>query len=288
MPAIEVRPLDQGFGAEITGLDLSQPLTAAAFDIWNNAFREHAVVILRGQHFNEEQHVAFSEKFGPLEVFVDPKDQARGYPTILRVTNIDQDTNELKPVDDLGHKSFTLGTSDWHTDSSFKRVMSKASLLYGIEIPKRGGDTAFANTAMAFAALPEARQQELEKVVVIHDFEATRRRFGLPPRNEAIRSKNPPVPQPLVSRLPDGRKALLMGLHVSHVDGMPREEGDALIAGLTKFATQPQFCYRHKWRKGDLVMWDNRCTLHRAMPYELDGERRLLQRTTIAGEGPLI
>ena len=162
--AIEVRPVNQGFGAEINGIDLSHPLSGEAFNIWNMAFLEQSVVILRGQHFNEEQHIAFSEKFGTLEVFVDPKDQARGYPNILRVTNIDQDTNELKPVDDLGHKSFTLGTSDWHTDSSFKRVMSKASLLYGIEIPSRGGDTAFANTAMAFSALPAARQQELEKM----------------------------------------------------------------------------------------------------------------------------
>lgn len=288
MSAIEILPLDQGFGAEIRGLDLSQPLSPEAFDIWNKAFQEHAVVILRGQDFTEAQHVAFSEWFGPLEVFTDPKDQARGFPTILRVSNIDRDTDAIKPVDDLGHKSFTLGTSDWHTDSSYKRVMSKTSLLYGIEIPSRGGDTAFSNTAMAFAALPEKRRNELRKIVVVHDFEATRRRFGLPPRSEEIRRKVPPVPQPLVSRLPDGREALLMGLHVSHVENMPREDGDALLAELTAFATQPQFCYRHKWRKGDLVMWDNRCTLHRAMPYELESERRLLHRTTIAGEGPLI
>ena len=288
MREIGVRPLGQGFGAEIIGLDLSRPLDAESFGIWNAAFEAHSVVILRGQEFDEDQHIAFSRWFGELETFVDPKDQAKGYPTILRVTNVDQATNTIKPVDDLGHKSFTLGTSDWHTDSSFKRVMSKASLLYGIEIPARGGDTMFANTAMAFAALPPERQAELEKITVIHDFEATRRRYGLPPRPEAIRAKNPPVPQPLVSRLPDGRKALLMGNHVSHVADMAKEDGDRLMDELTEFATQPRFCYRHKWRKGDLVMWDNRCTLHKAMPYELEGERRLLQRTTIAGEGPLV
>ena len=123
MPDISIRPLGQGFGAEILGLDLSQPLTQTTFDAWRDAFETHTVIILRSQTFSEARHVAFSEWFGPLEVFPDPKDQARGFPTILRVSNIDRDTNEIKPADDLGHKSFTLGTSDWHTDSSYKRVM---------------------------------------------------------------------------------------------------------------------------------------------------------------------
>lgn len=288
MAAIETIPFANGMGVEIKGLDLSQPLTRGAFDVWNHAFETYMVTVIRGQDFTPQQHVAFSEWFGELEVFTDPKDQAEGFPVILRVSNIDKYTGGIKPVDDIGHKSFTLGTSDWHTDSSYRRIMSKASLLYGIEIPAEGGGTKFASTAMAWDALPEARKREIENLVVIHDFDATRARFGLPPRPAEIRAKNPPTPQPLVTRLPDGRRALLLGMHAAQVVGMTKEDSDALLRDLTEWATQPRFCYQHKWRKGDLVMWDNRCTVHRAMPYDLEHARRLLHRTTIAGDGPLV
>ena len=284
----EVRPFQTGFGAEIVNLDLSQPLNAETFKVWEDAFEEHGVVVLRGQTFTDAQHVEFSKWFGRLEDFPDPKDQASGLPTVLRVSNVERDSNRIKPIDDAGHKSFWLGTSDWHTDSSYRPILSKASLLFSREIPKAGGDTMFAHTGLAFDALPAAKKAEIEHLVVVHDFEETRRRNNLPSRPEAIRKANPPVRQPLVRRLADGRQALLLGSHIAYVEGMEPEKSKALIAELTEFTTQPAFTYRHKWRLGDLVMWDNRCTMHRAMEYDMQNERRVLHRTTVAGDAPLM
>jgi alpha-ketoglutarate-dependent 2,4-dichlorophenoxyacetate dioxygenase len=302
----EVRPFETGFGAEIVNLDLSKPLTAETFKVWEDAFEKHGVVVLRGQNFTDAQHVEFSKWFGKLEDFPDPKDQASGLPTVLRVSNVERDSNRIKPIDDAGHKSFWLGTSDWHTDSSYRPILSKASLLFSREIPNAGGDTMFAHTGLAFDALPAAKKAEIEHLVVVHDFEETRRRNNLLSRPEAIRKANPPVRQPLVRRLahlskPDasfrsngsenamaGRRALLLGSHIAYVEGMDEKKSKALIAELTEFATQPAFTYRHKWRLGDLVMWDNRCTMHRAMEYDMQHERRVLHRTTVAGEAPLL
>ncbi|MGE3244713.1 MAG: TauD/TfdA dioxygenase family protein [Beijerinckiaceae bacterium] len=285
---IEVLPFETGFGAELRGLDLSRPLSQDAFDAWHAAFEAHSVLVVRNQTFTDAQHVAFSQWFGRLEEFEDPKDQAEGFKTIIRVSNIDKYTGRIKSLDDLGHKSFTLGTSDWHTDSSFRKVMSKASLLFAREVPPEGGDTNFASTSQAWEALPAETKRRIEGLTVIHDFEQARRRFGLPPRAPEIRAKLPPVSHPLVAQLPDGRKALLLGMHASHIEGMDADESRALLDELTAFATQPQFTYRHRWRVGDLVMWDNRCTMHRAMPYALERDRRLLHRTTIAGESALL
>ncbi|MCC2096820.1 MAG: TauD/TfdA family dioxygenase [Hyphomicrobiales bacterium] len=279
-----VLPFDNGFGCEIAGLDLSQPLTQGAFDAWQQAFERYSVVVIRSQSFTDARHVAFSRWFGRLEEYEDPKDQAEGFNTIIRVSNIDKYTDAIKSLDDLGHKSFTLGTSDWHTDSSFRKVPSKASLLYAREVPPVDGDTAFASTSMAWAALPDDMKRKIATHTVVHDFEETRRRFGLPPRPPDIRAKLPPVTHPLVTTLPDGRKALLIGMHAAQIAGMSKDESHTLLEELKAFATQPQFTYRHKWNVGDLVMWDNRCTMHRAMPYALERDRRLLHRTTVAGD----
>lgn len=287
--SITVHPFPTGFGAEIRGLDLSNPVfDRATFEKWRAAWETHRVLVLHDQFFTDRQHVAFSEWFGPLEDFPDPKDWAADdLPNILRVSNVDRRTDTIKDVDEPGHKSFTLGTSDWHTDSSYLKIPCKASLLYSREVPPSGGDTMFANMEAAYAALPEKRKTEIAKLKVIHDFHWTRRRFGLPPRSPEVQAKTPAVTHPLVWTLPSGAKALLIGSHACTIEGM--EEGAArnLLEELTEWAVQPQFTYRHKWRVGDLVMWDNRCTMHRAMPYELADARRVLQRTTVVGDGPV-
>lgn len=286
--SIETIPFESGFGAELRGLDLSKPLTQPVFAQWQAAFEEFSVLVIRNQNFTDAQHVAFSQWFGELEEFVDPKDQAEGYTTILRVSNVDKYTNEIKSLDDIGHKSFTLGTSDWHIDSSFRKIMSRASLLFAREIPPSGGETKFASTSRAWEALPEARKKSIENLTVIHDFDATRHRFGLPPRPEAVRKRSPPARQPLVAKLPDGRRALLLGMHATRVESMAEDESRALLDDLLRWVTQPRFTYCHTWRVGDLVMWDNRCTIHRAMPYDIENDRRLMHRTTIAGRAPLL
>lgn len=287
MSTLTVTPRSNVIGAEVTGIDLSQPLAEDDFNTLTDAFNEHRIMVFRDQHLTTDQQVAFSEKFGRLEDFPDPKDQADGHKTVLRVTNIDRATGNIKPVDDPGHKSFTLGTSSWHIDSSFRTLPSKASMLYAIEMPTEGGDTMFADTTLAYDALSEAEKTALDQLVIVHDFEETRRRHKLPPRPPEVRAATPPARHPLVAERDTGRRALFIGSHAAGIEGMGYEDARAKIDALEAFTTQPQFTYRHQWQAGDMVMFDNICVMHQAMPYDLAGSRRLLHRTTVAGDAPL-
>lgn len=287
MSAITVTPRAPGIGAEIGGIDLSMPLSDENFAALTEAFGRFRILIFRNQHLTTEQQVAFSERFGRLEDFPDPKDQADGFKTVLRVTNIDRATGHIKPVDDPGHKSFTLGTSSWHIDSSFRTLPSKASMLYALEMPQEGGDTMFADTTLAYDALDDGEKAALDKMVIVHDFEETRRRHNLPPRPPEVRAATPPARQPLVAERENGRRALFIGSHAAGIEGMSYEDSRARIDALEDFATRPQFTYRHTWQDGDMVMFDNICVMHQAMPYDIAGSRRLLHRTTVAGDAPL-
>ena len=287
MSVIKIIPRDQEIGAEVTGIDLTEALQLDSFEILRNALDDHRLLIFRNLRWTVAQQIAFSKSFGTLENFPDPKDQAEGHKTVLRVTNIDRKTNTIKPVDEPGHKSFTLGTSAWHIDSSFRTLPSKASILYALEIPEKGGDTMFADTTLAYDTLPEAKQQELEDLVIIHDFEETRRRHKLPPRPPEVRAATPPARQPLVAVRDNGRRALFIGSHAAGIEGMNYEDARAVIDELESICSKPEFTYRHKWREGDMVMFDNICVMHQAMPYDLSNSRRLLHRTTVAGNKPL-
>ena len=287
MPDINITPRDKGIGAEVRGIDLAQPLPDRAFETLQAAFDTHRLLIFRDVHWSVDQQVAFSEKFGALEDFPDPKDQAEGHKTVLRVTNIDRATDTIKPVDDPGHKSFTLGTSAWHIDSSFRTLPSKASVLYALEMPADGGDTMFADTTMAYDSLSEDRKRALEKMVIVHDFEETRRRHNLPPRPPEVQAATPPARHPLVTERKNGRRALFIGSHAAGIEGMTYEDARALIDELEEICVRPEYTYRHQWQDGDMVMFDNICMMHQAMPYDLKNSRRLLHRTTVAGDAPL-
>ena len=287
MPDINITPRDKGIGAEVRGIDLAQPLPDRAFETLQAAFDTHRLLIFRDVHWSVDQQVAFSEKFGALEDFPDPKDQAEGHKTVLRVTNIDRATDTIKPVDDPGHKSFTLGTSAWHIDSSFRTLPSKASVLYALEMPADGGDTMFADTTLAYDSLSEDRKRALEKMVIVHDFEETRRRHNLPPRPPSVQAATPPARHPLVTERENGRRALFIGSHAAGIEGMTYEDARALIDELEEICVRPKYTYRHQWQDGDVVMFDNICMMHQAMHYDLENSRRLLHRTTVAGDAPL-
>lgn len=286
-PDISVSRREDGIGAEVSGVDLSLPLSSEAFAAINEGFERYRLLVFCKQDLSVKQQVEFSERFGRLEKFPDPKDQAEGYETVLRVSNIERESGNIKPFDDPGHKSFTLGTSSWHIDSSFRTLPSRASMLYGKEIPAAGGDTMFADTTRAYDALPENRRAELHGMTVIHDFEETRRRHNLPPRPPEVQAATPPARHPLVTERENGRRALFIGSHAAGIDGLPYDEARALIDELEALTNAPDCTYRHKWHSGDLVMFDNICVMHQAMPYDLVNTRRLLHRTTVAGEKPL-
>ena len=273
------------FGAEVRGIDLSIPLDDRSFRQIQNAFNEHAVLVFPDQDLDDEQQIAFSLRFGPLETSI-RKDRKRRvtHPQISEISNIDE-YDRIVDADDE-RAIYNVGNQLWHSDSSFKRVPAMASLLSAREVPPEGGETEFADMRAAWDALPEEARRKLEGRVAVHDFVYSRGLIGYDQFTDAERAAVPPVQQALVRTHPvTGRKALFLGSHASHIVGWPVEEGRRLLRELLEFATQPRFVYRHTWRIRDLVMWDNRCVLHRGRPWN-PRYRRVMHRTTVAGEGP--
>ena len=280
MKAIKLNPL---FGVEIEGIDVAAPLDDATFGQVLDAFDEHSVLLFREQKLDDEQQVAFSRRFGPLETAV--KANLTGGTLFARQSNIDSAKGELIPPTDR-RMIYQRANLMWHSDSSFKPVPSLCSLLSAREVPPEGGETEFASTRAAYAALPAKMKQRIEGLVAEHSFVYSRGLIDPDVLTEEEKEEVPPVKQALVRTNPiNGRKSLLIGAHASHIVGWPVEDGRALLEELLEFATQPRFRYRHEWRMHDLIVWDNQGCLHRARPYDAVKYRRLMQRTTVAGDG---
>jgi alpha-ketoglutarate-dependent 2,4-dichlorophenoxyacetate dioxygenase len=279
--AITVTPLAPCFAARIDGADITRPLDDATWAEIRAAFEEHSVLVVRGQHLDDERQVAFSLRFGPLEV-TRSLNPAAGTP-FARQSNLDLATGEVIPADDR-RMTYQLANMLWHSDSSFKPVPSLCSLLSGRIVPPEGGATEFASARAAYPTLPEALRRRLEQAVIVHDaWSRDQVRPGFFTRAE--RGVYPPVRHPMVRTNPvNGRRSLFLGAHASHIEGLPVEEGRALLKAVLDHVTQPVFRYRHEWQTDDLVIWDNRCVLHRATPYDTVRHKRLMQRTTISGD----
>ena len=279
--AIQVTPLHPTLGAEVRGVDLTCTVTADAFAEIEAAFDRYGILVFPDQPVTDEQQLAFSQLLGPLEVnpnYAGAKMRLR--PDIADISNLDAEGRVLGRDD--RRNLFNLGNQLWHTDSSFKRVPAKCSLLSARELPGSGGETEFADLRAAWDALPGAKRGELDGLIVEHSIFRSRSQIGFADFNDDIFKELPPVPQALVRHHYDsGRTSLYLASHASHIIGWPVEEGRALIEELIAFATQAQFVYQHRWTVGDLVMWDNRCTMHRGRPYD-DTQRRVMHRTTVS------
>jgi len=284
--AITIRKLTPVFGAEITGVDLTR-LDDATFEHIEDAFETYSVLVFPNQNLDDDAQIAFSRRFGELEKTQGHIANNFQVKHVSEITNLDPDGKLMAPDDP--RVLYRLGQRNWHSDSSFKRVPAKASLLHARKLPPDGGDTQFASLRAAYDALPEARKRELEDKVAIHHYAYSRRNGGYALTNEAEDKRFPSVPQAMIRANPvNGRKALYVGSHASHIRGMPEEEGRALLKELLDFATQEQFTYLHHWKVGDLVMYDNRAAVHRARPYKITEHPRILHRTTVMGEGPTV
>ena len=282
---ISIRQLTPAFGAEIAGVDLTRPMDDATFAEVENAFETHSVLVFPGQNLNDDSQIAFSGRFGELETTQGHIANNFTVKQVSVITNLDPD-GKLMAADDP-RVLFRLGQRNWHSDSSFKRVPAKASLLHARVLPPDGGNTQFASLRAAYDALPEDRKREFEDKVAIHHYAYSRRNLNITLTNETEDRRFPPVPQALIrTSAVNGRKALFVGSHASHIRGMPEEESRALLRELLEFATRDEFTYLHQWRVGDLVMYDNRAVLHRARPYAITVHPRILHRTTVRGEGP--
>ncbi len=283
---VTVTKLHPLFMAEIGGVDLTIPIPAADFAEIEAAFHEHAVLLFRGEPISEARQVAFSQHFGPLIPTtnyhrVGEKNRLRA--ELADVSNIDHEGRLLAA--DNNRRLHSQANQLWHTDASFKHVSARCSLLSAHEVPPSGGETEFADMRAAYYTLPEDRKREIEGLVAEHSIYRSREQMGFAGYNEAARAELPPVQQVLTRTHPgSGRKTLYLAAHASHIIGWPVEKGRHLIAELMDHATQPQFTYRHEWRVGDMVLWDNRCTMHRARPYDDLIYRRDMRRSTVSDE----
>jgi alpha-ketoglutarate-dependent 2,4-dichlorophenoxyacetate dioxygenase len=279
---ITVTPLTPAFAARIDGADLIGPLDAATWKEIRAAFEEHAVLLFRGQPLDDTQQIAFSRRFGDLEI-TRSMNPAAGTP-FARQSNLDIETGAVIPAGDR-RMVYQLANMLWHTDSSFKPVPSLCSLLSGRIVPPAGGATELASARAAFPSLPEPLRRRVEGAVAVHDFSWSRDQVRPGFFTAEERAVYPPVRHPIVRANPvNGRPSLFLGAHASHVEGLPLEEGRALLRALLDHVTQASFVYRHEWEAGDLVVWDNRCVLHRATPYDTARYKRLMQRTTVSGD----
>lgn len=293
LPAgVTIRPLGPALGAEVTGIDLGRPVDDAVFALLRAALQRHHFLCVRDQRLDEEAQVDVSVRFGPLETFPE-QHKTRARPTFYNVANVAPDGSRMALSDPrmVGQKLNEF----WHTDSSYRFVPSYCSLLYAIEaLPDEteDGETEFSNLFLAYDALPEATKRRIEPLHMVHDYAYDYRLFpDLPPLEPAVREAFPPATHPLVRVHPDrhGRRALFFTANTgSEIGGLSLEEGRALHADLVAHVSRPEFCHRHRWRTGDLMIWDNRCVLHRARPYDARRYRRVARRTTVAGDGPVL
>lgn len=276
---LSIKPLAPAFAAEVSGVDIRAPLDSASVAAISDALAHHLVLVFPGKPITDEQQIAFSRHFGPLEMTKGANPSAGT--VFARQSNIDLDTGGTIPSDDrrmLYQKANML----WHSDSSFKEVLSRCSILSAREIPSEGGATEFGSTRAAYASLDAARQRELDDLVVEHDIVYSRSLVGFtftPQEAASFRGYRHKLVQDCAVT---GRKAVIIGAHAKAIVGWPEDKSRALLDDLLARATRPENSYRHEWRNGDVVVWDNRAVVHRATPYDGAKYKRLMQRTTIS------
>ena len=287
---LRITPLHPLFAARAEGLDLRHPLNAAEVAAITAAMDRYAVLVFPGQHFEGDQQLAFGRHFGEVEDVPTLVDQGRRRLADTRVndiSNLGVDGNIL-PADDR-RRMFNLGNLLWHSDSSFKPVPAQYSMLHARVIPPEGGETEFADMRAAWDALAEKMKAEVRDLVCEHSLIFSRAQLGFDEFTPEEMARCTPVPQRLVRRHQgSGRLSLYLSAHIGRIQGWQRPEAMALIRELTELATQREFVYSHSWTVGDLVVWDNRCTMHRGRRYEDKTYPRDLRRVTLKDSAPTL
>jgi alpha-ketoglutarate-dependent 2,4-dichlorophenoxyacetate dioxygenase len=288
--SIHIRPLEGCIGAEVEGIDLREPLSPAQAAAIHDGMDRHAVLVFHDQPLTNEQHLAFTCALGALEdtsrnTLRTAADQ-RLPPTFADVSNLDGH-NKPYGADDR-RRLFAIGNRLWHSDSSFKAVPAKYSLLRALAIPSKGGNTEFAHMGAAYEALDDETKDLIEDLVCEHSQLFSREAIGFDQFTPEERERFKPVRQRLVRTLArTGRKSIYLSSHIGTIIGWALPEARLLLRDLTEHATQREFVYSHKWRVNDLVMWDNRQTMHRGRAYPA-GEARDVRRTTLKGEAATV
>ena len=275
-------PLHRHFVAEVHGFDMRRPIDAATAQAFERAIDQYAVLVFPAQQVDDAQQLAFTANFGPPDIgrkkAVRTAD-SRVPPEMIDLSNLDANGTVI----DANHRRVLslMGTRLWHTDSSYQRPAAKFSVLRAVTVPPWGGETEFADCRAAYDALPEVLRAEAGDRFAEHWVHHSRSTLGWEPTEAEIRGAMPPVRWPLVRvHAGSGRKLLYIGAHARRVIGLPLPAGRILLRDLLEHATQPAFVYRHAWRPGDLVLWDNRAVLHRGCRYDLS-QVRDMRRTTV-------
>jgi len=276
-----VRPLTPNLGAEIAGLELAQDISDELFGALYRAFLRYQVLLFPAQDLPPGRQVALARRFGEVQIHVMNQYHADGYPELYRLSNLD---DQGRPSGRHPDK----GTLAWHTDGSWQRVTGQATLIYGEAMPESGGETHFCDMYGAYQRLDASRKARIAGLRAVHNLDFSRnRRHGEDPLTEAQRLARPPVDHPVVrTHAETGRKCLFLGDHAEYILGMPYEEGRALIEELNALAIHPDLSYEHRWKTGQLIIWDNRCVMHRATAYDAATQGRVIRRCTILGEVP--
>ena len=281
---VSVKQLHPLFVGEISGIDVSLPLSPPDHKAIVDAIDRYAVVVFHGQKLDDATQIAFASQFGPVEASaakLRQRDIKHRLPSneIADISNLDSEGKVLQP--EARRRLDWLGNRLWHTDASFRRVPGALSLLYAHIVPPEGGETEFADMRAAYDALPDRTKKELVGLVAEHSIWRSREQLGVVKYSEEELASLPPVPQRVVRTHPgSGRKTLYVASHASHILGRPVADGRLLLLDLIEHATQPRFVHSHTWKQGDLVIWDNRCTMHRARPFDTTQVRDLRRVTT--------
>ncbi|HET6238940.1 MAG TPA: TauD/TfdA family dioxygenase [Acetobacteraceae bacterium] len=283
--SIEITPLHTAFAGEVAGIDTTRNLTPAEVVAIEAGMDRCAVLVFRNQRLTDDQQLVFSQAFGELEFTngtgISKPGEQRLHPAFADVSNLDTDNQIL--ARDNRRRLYSLGNMLWHSDSSFKPVPAKYSILSGRVVATTGGETEFADMRAAHDALDDVTKVEIESLVCEHSLIYSREVMGFGDLTRAERATMRPVRQALVRTHPgSGRKSLYLGSHIGTIICWPIPEARAFIRDLTEHATQRRFVYAHRWRPFDLVMWDNRATMHRVRRYD-SGQVRDMRRTTVAG-----
>jgi alpha-ketoglutarate-dependent 2,4-dichlorophenoxyacetate dioxygenase len=287
---VSIRQIHPVFVGEVSGVDISKPLAKEDVAAIEAGMDRHAVLVFHGQKLTDEQQMAFTRNFGAIEDarggnVTKPEDK-RLLTGMNDVSNLAKDGKPL--ARDSRQRLFNLGNMLWHSDSSFRAIPAKYSLLSARVVNKKGGNTEFAHMGAAYEALDEETKREIEDLVCEHSLMYSRGSLGFLDYSEEEKAMFRPVRQRLVRSHPvTGRKSLYLASHAGAIIGMPMPEARILLRDLTEHATQPRFVYVHRWRVDDLVMWDNRQTMHRVRRYD-ESQPRDMRRTTVAGDAPTV
>ncbi len=287
MTDLEFEPLHNDFGARVTGLDASKPMSARILTKVQSAIDEYSFLCFPDQSMNDDRHLAFTKQLGEPEESHVALGESGTVTYFGTIGNVQQDGSKLG--NDHKKTKFLTGNYMWHTDSSFRPVPAKLSIMCAYEVPGEGGATQFVSLRAAYRRLDKGTQKRIKPLVAIHDYVYSRSKVGADAVSPSLAASLPPVPQKLVRTNPaNGGKNYYLGAHAKTIEGWNEGEARILLDDLQEFATKPKHTYSHAWQPGEVVIWDNRCLLHRGVSYDADKYRRYMRQARVRGDCPTL